>query len=66
MYGLRTHLRMLKAATARFLCDESGPTATEYAVMLAVIVVAAIVGLSTFGDGVEGLYVAIDSALTTT
>lgn len=50
-----------------FLREEDGPTATEYAVMLGIIVVAAITGFSTFADGVGGLYVvladAMDSAL---
>lgn len=33
----------------RFLVDESGPTAVEYAVMLALILMSVIVGISTFG-----------------
>lgn len=34
----------------RFLADESGPTAVEYAVMLALILMSVIIGVSTFGS----------------
>ena len=34
----------------RFLADESGPTAVEYAVMLALILMSVIVGVSTVGS----------------
>jgi pilus assembly protein Flp/PilA len=54
----------LRSTVLRFCREDDGPTAAEYAVMLAVIIVAAIVGLSTFGDGVHGLYVEISDALT--
>lgn len=53
-----------RGAVGRLLRNDDGPTSAEYAVLLAVIVVAAIVGLGTFGDGVHGLYVEISSALT--
>ena len=33
-----------------FLCGEDGPTAVEYAVMLALIVGAALVGIRAFGQ----------------
>lgn len=32
-------------AVWRFLCDESGPTAVEYAVMLALIIAACLAGI---------------------
>lgn len=34
----------------RFLADEQGPTATEYAVMLALIIVVAIGSITTMGQ----------------
>jgi pilus assembly protein Flp/PilA len=34
----------------KFLCGEDGPTAVEYAVMLALIVGAALVGITSFGQ----------------
>ena len=54
----------LRLAAGRLARSEDGPTSAEYAVMLAVIIVAAIAGMETFGDGVRGLYVAIEGALT--
>ena len=46
----------------RFLVSEDGPTAVEYAVLLSLIMVAMIITMSTFGESVNGLYVAIASA----
>lgn len=37
-------------ALRRFLADESGPTAVEYAVMLALILISVMVGIGTFGS----------------
>ena len=34
----------------RLIADEDGPTAVEYAVMLALIVGAALVGITSLGD----------------
>jgi pilus assembly protein Flp/PilA len=34
----------------KFLCNEDGPTAVEYAVMLALIVGAALTGITSFGQ----------------
>jgi pilus assembly protein Flp/PilA len=34
----------------RFLADENGPTAVEYAVMLAMILLSVMVGISAFGS----------------
>jgi pilus assembly protein Flp/PilA len=38
-----------RQAVSRFLKDESGPTAVEYAVMLALIVVVCITAITTLG-----------------
>lgn len=46
-----------------FLRSEDGPTATEYAVLLAVICVAAIGALSQFGDHMGSIYTAIDGTM---
>jgi len=48
-----------------FLRDESGPTATEYAVLIAVICVAVIGALSSFGNHMDNLYTAIASTVPT-
>jgi pilus assembly protein Flp/PilA len=47
-----------------FLKSEDGPTATEYAVLIAVICIAAIATLSTFGERVENIYVSIETAVS--
>lgn len=41
--------RMLMARTIRFLKQEDGPTAVEYAVMLALIVVVCVAAITTLG-----------------
>jgi pilus assembly protein Flp/PilA len=50
-----------------FLVDESGPTAVEYAVLLAMILVLVIGAVGTVGVGTGGLWSenanAIDSAM---
>ncbi len=49
----------------RFLVDTGGTTATEYAVMLAMILLAIIIGLMAFGGGVSGWWTNIDTELNT-
>jgi len=46
-----------------FLASESGPTATEYGVMIAVICVAVISALSSFGVHMDNLYMALTTTL---
>jgi pilus assembly protein Flp/PilA len=43
---MRSFLRAAKA----FLCNEDGPTAVEYAVMLALIIVVCITAITTLGS----------------
>ena len=50
---------------SRFLGSQDGPTVTEYAVMIAVICVAVIGALSTFGVGIENIYLGIASTVPT-
>lgn len=47
-----------------FLRCESGPTATEYAILIAVICVAVIGALSSFGVHMDTLYTDLSSTLT--
>lgn len=44
-----------------FLVNEDGPTATEYAVMLALIVVVAIAAITTLGQNVNQTFADINS-----
>ncbi len=55
----------LKRAVARFLQSEDGPTAVEYAVMLALILVACITIVTQLGSTVSGTYDGVNSNLST-
>jgi pilus assembly protein Flp/PilA len=46
-----------------FLRSEDGPTATEYAVMLALIIVVAIAAISSLGTKVSSMFSAVDGTL---
>jgi pilus assembly protein Flp/PilA len=50
----------------RFLKAEDGPTAVEYAVMLALIVVVCITAITTLGTNAKGTFnnVALNTAVT--
>ena len=49
-----------------WLRSEDGPTATEYAVLIAVICVAVIGALSSFGVHMDGVYTSIAGTMPTT
>lgn len=57
--------RQVRNNLIRFLRDEDGPTAVEYAVLLAIISGGALVALADFGDRVHEVYVRIRAALAT-
>ncbi len=44
-----------------FLVSEDGPTATEYAVMLALIIVVAIAAITTLGQNVNSTFEDVNS-----
>ncbi|HMP01812.1 MAG TPA: Flp family type IVb pilin [Gemmatales bacterium] len=44
------------ATVRRFLKDESGPTAVEYAVMLALIIVVCLAAISFVGTRASGVF----------
>jgi pilus assembly protein Flp/PilA len=46
----------LADALVRFLEGEDGPTAVEYAVMLAFIIVVCVVAIATLGSNANGTY----------
>ncbi len=54
------------ANVRRFLVSEDGPTAVEYAVMLALIVVACITVISSLSKSVSGTFSNVSSALSGT
>ncbi len=47
----------------RFLTSEDGPTAVEYAVMLALILVACITAVTTLGGKVNTTFEAVNAGL---
>jgi pilus assembly protein Flp/PilA len=53
------------AGVARFLRDEDGPTAVEYAVMLALIIVVCITAITTLGTNANNTFsnVALNTAV---
>ncbi|MHC4445479.1 MAG: Flp family type IVb pilin [Planctomycetota bacterium] len=46
-----------------FLKSEDGPTATEYAVMLALIIVVCLTAIQLIGEKVESIFTNVESAL---
>jgi len=48
-----------------FLKSEDGPTATEYAVMLALIIIVALGAIGTLGSSVNQAFTDINSGLNT-
>ena len=56
-------VRQLADNVAAFLKDESGPTAVEYAVMLALIVVVCIAAITTLGNNANGKFSSLGTRL---
>jgi pilus assembly protein Flp/PilA len=50
----------------RFLVDEEGATATEYAIMLALIIVVSIAAITTLGGTVNETFTNINDQMTPT
>jgi pilus assembly protein Flp/PilA len=48
----------------RFLTSEDGPTAVEYAVMLALILVACITIVTTLGTSISGTFSKVNNAVS--
>ena len=49
-------MNMWFASLERFLRDEDGPTAVEYAVMLALIIVVCITAITTLGNDTNNTF----------
>jgi len=54
--------RALVQNTVRFVKKEDGPTAVEYAVMLALIVVVCIAGITTLGSNANSTFANVELA----
>jgi pilus assembly protein Flp/PilA len=53
-------------SAARFLKSEDGPTAVEYAVMLALIIVVCIAAITALGANANKTYVSVGNSLAPT
>jgi pilus assembly protein Flp/PilA len=56
-------MQTLVKKVQRFLVSEDGPTAVEYAVMLALILVACITIITTLGTSISSTFGTVNSAL---
>jgi pilus assembly protein Flp/PilA len=59
-------LAHVRSAFARFLQNEDGPTAVEYAVMLALIIVVCVAAISTVGRNANATFNNVGSQLGNT
>lgn len=57
-------MNVFRQFVLRFKRDEAGPTAVEYAVLLAVIAATAISAFSLFGDHVDTIFTIISATLS--
>jgi pilus assembly protein Flp/PilA len=56
-------MRLLAQFAVRFLKNDDGPTAVEYAVMLALIIVVCIAAIATLGSNANGTFADVGSAV---
>ena len=54
-----------KSLVKSFLREEDGPTATEYAVMLALIIMVCLGAISGIGQTVDTIFTNVDTSLPT-
>jgi pilus assembly protein Flp/PilA len=57
-------MRSLMTRAQRFLTSEDGPTAVEYAVMLALILVACITIVTTLGTSIAGTFSKVNNSIS--
>jgi pilus assembly protein Flp/PilA len=62
--GKEHPMKALKERIHSFVVSEDGPTATEYAVMLALIIVVALTAIQTLGTSVQGIFTSVNTGLT--
>ena len=59
-------MRKLGQLAVNFLKNEDGPTAVEYAVMLALIIVVCITAISALGSNASNTFVYVGNKVSTT
>jgi pilus assembly protein Flp/PilA len=58
--------KALKQLVVRFLAAEDGPTAVEYAVMLALIIVVCITAITTLGTNAMNTFSSVGTSIGST
>ena len=56
-------MKSLAQKASRFLVSEDGPTAVEYAVMLALIIVVCLVAIASFGTNTSTMFSNISNSV---
>ena len=56
-------MKALKDRVRSFIVSEDGPTATEYAVMLALIIIVALAAITTLGGKVSTIFTNVGDAM---
>jgi pilus assembly protein Flp/PilA len=56
-------MRSLAKSVATFLKREDGPTAVEYAVMLALIIVVCIAAITTLGQNADNTFISVGNTI---
>ncbi len=56
-------MKALVKKARNFLLSEDGPTATEYAVMLALIIIVALAAITLLGTKVKTIFTNVEAAL---
>ncbi len=56
-------MKSFATKVCRFLKSEDGPTATEYAVMLALIIIVCIGTITSLGTTIKGVFANVDTEL---
>ncbi len=59
-------MKLLAQKVRRFLVSEDGPTAVEYAVMLALIIVACLASIQGLSTATQGTFTDVSTTLTGT
>ena len=59
-------MRNLTKSVVEFLKKEDGPTAVEYAVMLALIIVVCIAAITTLGNNAKSTFTSVGNTLGAT
>ena len=57
-------MKLLAKKVHRFLVSEDGPTAVEYAVMLALIVIVCLAAIGSLGDAANDAFEAVEADIT--